>query len=131
MPGPGWIPHGICEEVFSMEIRSFAEKDAGEVSALIAGALRTSDIGDYSSEYIENEVRALQATAILQRVTWTHFHVACDEGKIVGCGESGPCSAGTSGKRDWQEHCPNAGTGQVLFTGRRIEIPASMWGECP
>lgn len=73
-----------------MEIRSFAEKDAGEVSALIAGALRTSDIGDYSSEYIENEVRALQATAILQRVTWTHFHVACDEGKIVGCGESGP-----------------------------------------
>ena len=40
-------------------IRRFEEKDAEEVSALIAKTLRTTNRKDYSEEYIEKEVRVL------------------------------------------------------------------------
>lgn len=72
-----------------MEIRKFQEKDAEEVSALIATTLRTVNIKDYSSEYIENDVRCLQPEDILKRAAQTHFYVVCDSGKIVGCGAIG------------------------------------------
>ncbi|MDI9469859.1 MAG: GNAT family N-acetyltransferase [Bacillota bacterium] len=72
-----------------MEIRRFEEKDAEEVSALIVYTLRTSNSKDYSSEYIENEVKALQPADILRRAAWMHLYVACVEGRIVGCGGIG------------------------------------------
>ena len=42
-----------------MNIRKFQEADADEVSALIVTTLRTTNIKDYSSEYIENDVKIL------------------------------------------------------------------------
>ena len=42
-----------------MNIRKFREADADEVSALIVTTLRTTNIKDYSSEYIENDVKIL------------------------------------------------------------------------
>ena len=56
-----------------MKIRRLQEKDAEEVSALIATTLRTTNIKDYSAEYIENDVKALQPQAILERASWMHF----------------------------------------------------------
>ena len=73
-----------------MEIRRFEEKDAQAVSALIAKTLRTTNIQDYSSEFIENEVRVLTPEYIAWRASWTHFYVACDGDTIIGCGAIGP-----------------------------------------
>ena len=42
-----------------MLIRLFEENDASEVAELIAKVLRTTNIKDYSQEYIENVVQNL------------------------------------------------------------------------
>lgn len=73
-----------------MQIRRFQDTDADEVSALIAATLRTTNTQDYSSEYIENVVRVMQPHNIVERAKWTHFYVACDGHRIVGCGAIGP-----------------------------------------
>ncbi len=58
-----------------MNIRKFQDTDAEEVSELIITTLRTTNIKDYSSEYIENQVKVLQPHNILERAKWTHFYV--------------------------------------------------------
>ena len=73
-----------------LKIRKFSEKDAEAVSALLAVTLRTTNIKDYSSEYIENVIKTHQPQNILERASWTHFYVVCDDEKIVGCGAIGP-----------------------------------------
>lgn len=73
-----------------MRVRRFEKTDAEEVSALIVTTLRTTNIKDYSTEYIENEVNVLQPNNILERASWMHFYVVCDDEKIVGCGAIGP-----------------------------------------
>lgn len=73
-----------------MEIRRFEEKDAQAVSALIAKTLRTTNIKDYSSEFIENEVKILTPEYIAWRASWTHFYVVCEGNEIIGCGAIGP-----------------------------------------
>lgn len=73
-----------------MEIRRFKDQDAQEVSSLIAQTLRTTNIKDYSPEFIENEVNVLTPEYIAWRASWTHFYVACDGDTIIGCGAIGP-----------------------------------------
>ena len=73
-----------------MDIRKFQPEDAEEVSALIIKTLRTVNIKDYSSEYIENDVVRLQPKDILKRAEWTHFYVVFDDDMIIGCGAIGP-----------------------------------------
>ena len=73
-----------------MEIRRFEEKDAQSVSALIAKTLRTTNIKDYSGEFIENEVKILTPEYIAWRASWTHFYVVCEGESIIGCGAIGP-----------------------------------------
>lgn len=73
-----------------MEIRRFEEKDAREVSALIAKTLRTTNIKDYTPEFIEQEVNVLTPEYIAWRASWTHFYVACEGETIIGCGAIGP-----------------------------------------
>ena len=58
-------------------IRRFKEKDSTEVSELIIRTLRTTNIKDYSAEYIK-------------KAGWTHFYVAVDKETIIGCGAVGP-----------------------------------------
>lgn len=125
-----------------MEIRSFQDADAEEVSALIATTLRTTNRKDYSSEYIENDVKVLQPHHILDRARWMHFYVACDDGKIVGCGAIGPYW----GKEDESSlftifvlpEYQRKGIGRKIMEtleqdayflrAKRIEIPASITG---
>lgn len=73
-----------------MLVRRFEESDAKEVSALIARTLRTTNIKDYSEEYIENDVNTLTPEFLIERSKWTHFYVVCDGEVIVGCGAIGP-----------------------------------------
>ena len=73
-----------------MQIRRFQESDAREVSDLIAKTLRTTNIKDYSGEYIENDIKILTPEYLIKRSEWTHFYVVCDDSVIIGCGAIGP-----------------------------------------
>jgi ribosomal protein S18 acetylase RimI-like enzyme len=125
-----------------VKIRRFKSKDAEEVSALIVTTLRITNIKDYSSEYIENDVKVLQPQNILERAGWTHFYVACDNDKIVGCGAIGSYW----GKEDESSlftifvlpEYQGKGIGKAIIQtlekdeyflrAKRIEIPASITG---
>ncbi len=123
-----------------MEIRTLREKDAEEVSALIAATLRTTNSKDYSAEYIENEVKALQPQNILERAGWTHFYVFCEDGKIVGCGAIGPFWGKTDesslftifvlpeyqGQGIGRKIIETLEEDEYFLRAKRIEIPASI-----
>ena len=71
-------------------IRRFQASDADEVSELIIKTLRTTNIKDYSAEYIENDVKIFTPDGVIERAGWTHFYVISDNESIVGCGAIGP-----------------------------------------
>lgn len=71
-------------------VRKFRDSDAEEVSALIIKTLRTTNIKDYSEEFIENDVKMFSPEGVIERASWTHFYVICDGDIIVGCGAIGP-----------------------------------------
>ena len=77
-------------DIRKMEIRKIKETDVQAVSGLIAKTLRTTNIRDYSPEFIENEVNILTPEYIAWRASWMHFYVVCQEETIVGCGAIGP-----------------------------------------
>lgn len=64
-------------------------KDAKEVSDLIIETLRTTNIKDYSNEYIENDAAKFTPEDVIQRASWTNFYVVCEQDKIIGCGAIG------------------------------------------
>ena len=119
-----------------MKIRKLQEKDAGEVSALIAATLRTTNIKDYSVEYIEKQVKILQPQNILERAGWTHFYVFCEDEKIVGCGAIGPFWDKTDESSLFTIFVQGQGIGRKIIQtleedeyflrAKRIEIPASI-----
>ncbi len=125
-----------------MNIRKFQDTDADEVSALIVTTLRTTNIKDYSSAYIEKNVRLLQPHNILERARWTHFYVVCDEHKIIGCGAIGPywdkedeSSLFTifvlpeyQGKGIGRKIVETLEQDEYFLRAKRIEIPASITG---
>lgn len=123
-----------------MKIRRFKDKDAEEVSALIIKTLRTCNIKDYSSEYIENDVKFFQPDKISERASWTHFYVVCDDDKIVGCGAIGPYWGKKDesslfsifvlpeyqGKGVGRNIIETLETDEYFLRAKRIEIPASI-----
>lgn len=74
----------------SYHVRKFQVRDAEEVSALIIQTLRTTNIRDYSAEYIEKDAKLFTPDRVIDRAGWTHFYVVCDKQLIVGCGAIGP-----------------------------------------
>lgn len=70
-------------------VRRFQDTDADEVSSLIIKTLRTTNIKDYSKEYIENDVRVFSPDGVIKRASWTHFYVVSEGNTIVGCGAIG------------------------------------------
>ncbi len=123
-----------------MKIRKLQEKDAGEVSALIAATLRTTNIKDYSAEYIENQIKILQPQNIWERASWTHFYVFCEDEKIVGCGAIGPFWDKTDesslftifvlpeyqGQGIGRKIIQTLEEDEYFLRAKRIEIPASI-----
>ncbi len=71
-------------------IRRFETNDAQAVSGMIIETLRTTNIKDYSEEYIENNVKAFTPDMLIQRASWMHFYVVCRDHAIIGCGAIGP-----------------------------------------
>lgn len=126
-----------------MIIKRFEKKDAEEVSALIVTTLRTTNIKDYSSEHIENDVKVLQPANILERASRTHFYVVCDDEKIIGCGAIGPywdkedeSSLFTilfvlpeyQGKGVGRTIIETLEKDEYFIRAKRVEIPASITG---
>lgn len=72
-----------------MNIRRFQNEDALELAEVIATTLRTTNIKDYSPEYIENDISFLTAEKLIERSSWTNLYVVCDDHKIIGCGAIG------------------------------------------
>ena len=125
-----------------MNIRRFTEQDAKAVSELIIRTIRISNVRDYPAELMEELVRTETPEHVLQRASWTHFYVAEEEGKIIGCGAIGPYW----GKEDESSlftifvdpGCQGKGVGRAIvgtleqdefaLRARRIEIPASITG---
>ena len=123
-----------------LQHRRFQEADAAQVSVLIAKTLRTTNIKDYSPEYIEKDVAQFTPEKVIQRASWTHFYVFCEEDRIVGCGAIGPYW----GKEDESSlfnifvlpEYQGKGVGSAIIQAleadeyalraKRIEIPASI-----
>lgn len=123
-----------------MHIRLFRDADAEPVAALIARTLREVNSRDYSPEFIEADVAALNAQEMRQRATWMHFYVVEEEGRIIGCGAIGPYW----GKQDESilfnifvlPEYQGKGVGRAIIQtleqdefflrARRVEIPASI-----
>ncbi len=122
-----------------MKIRRFKNEDSAELAQVIAVTLRTTNIKDYTEEYIEKCVSSLTAEKLVERSGWTHMYVVEDEGKITGCGAIGPYW----GKEDESSFFTifvlpdNQGKGigrriietleqdEFFLRAKRIEIPAS------
>ena len=120
--------------------RRFNDSDANEVSKLIIKTLRTTNIKDYSEEYVENDVKMFTPDKVIERAGWTHFYVVCDNEIIVGCGAIGPYW----GKEDESSlfnifvlpEYQGKGIGRLIvealendeffLRARRVEIPASI-----
>lgn len=49
----------------SYTVRKFHDSDAEEVSALIIRTLRTTNIKDYSEEFIENDVKMFSPEGVI------------------------------------------------------------------
>ena len=125
-----------------MRIRRFEPADAGAVSDLIVKTLRVSNTKDYPPEQMEALILHQQPADVMQRASWTHFYVAEEEGRIIGCGAIGPYW----GKEDESSlftifvlpECQGRGVGRRIvetlerdeyaLRARRIEIPASITG---
>lgn len=69
--------------------RLFRETDAEEVSKVVAETLRTTNISDYSHDYIERTIQTLTPAFFKEKSTQTHFYVICDNSKIIGTGAIG------------------------------------------
>lgn len=125
-----------------MEIRRFKNEDAGEVSEVIRTTIGISNTKDYPSDLMDELIASETSEAVLERSSWTHFYVATDEGKIIGCGAIGPYW----GKEDESSlftifvlpEYQGKGVGRLIvetlekdeffLRAKRVEIPASITG---
>ncbi len=125
-------------EIYS--IRRFQVSDADEVSKLIIKTLRTSNIKDYSAEYIENDVKKFTPDDVIKRAKWTHFYVVSDKEIIVGCGAIGSYwgKEGESslfnifvlpeyqGRGIGRKIIETLEKDEFFLSAKRVEIPASI-----
>ena len=125
-----------------MNIRRFDSGDAQAVSDVIITTLRISNTRDYPPDMMEELILHMQPEDILQRASWTHFYVAENAGRIIGCGAIGPYW----GKEDESSlftifvlpEYQGQGVGRRIvetleqdeyaLRAKRIEIPASITG---
>lgn len=122
--------------------RKFETADAADVSDLIIKTLRTTNIKDYSKEYIEKDVAQFTPEKVIERANWTHFYVFCDGDKIVGCGAIGSYWGSETESSLFNifvlPEYQGRGVGRKIIgtleadeyglRAKRIEIPASITG---
>ncbi|MDN6968247.1 GNAT family N-acetyltransferase [Oenococcus sp. UCMA 17063] len=74
-----------------VKYRSFKNSDAKEVANLVAKTMLTTNIKDYSKEYLENDLKKLTAKDFIKRAEHFHCYVFIDDptNKIVAVGSIG------------------------------------------
>lgn len=122
-------------------VRRFLNTDAELVAQLIAKTMKTTNIKDYSMEYIENDLKSLQANDVIERAEQFHCYVIenSDNYQIIGAGSIGPFWGSQSESSlfnifvdpDYQGHglgrkiIETLETDEYFLRASRIEIPAS------
>lgn len=123
-----------------MNIRRFQNEDANELADVIAKTLRTTNIKDYSLEYIENDISFLTAEKLIERSSWMNIYVVRDDNKNIGCGAIGSywgkedeSSLFTifvlpeyQGKGIGRKIIETLEQDEYFLRAKRIEIPASI-----
>lgn len=123
-----------------MQIRRFITSDANEVSALIAKTLRTTNIKDYSVEFIENTVSELTPEYLIAQAEGRHSYTFIEDDVIVGCGTIGSYWGieGESslfcifvlpeyqGRGIGRKIIETLEQDELFLSARRVEIPASI-----
>ncbi len=124
--------------------RAFKNSDADEVANLVKETMLTTNIKDYSIEYLENDLKNLTAQAFIEKAKYFHCYVLIDDtkNKIVAVGSIGAYW----GKKDESSlfnifvspEYQGQGNGKKLIQvleqdeyfkrAKRIEIPASITG---
>ena len=123
------------------KIRRFLHADAEVVAQLIAKTMRTTNIKDYSMEFIEKDLQSLKANDLIERAKQFHCYVIenSDNNALIGVGSIGPFWGSKTESSlfnifvdpDYQGH----GLGKMIINtlemdeyflrASRIEIPAS------
>lgn len=125
-----------------MIIRRFEEKDARAVSELIVTTVRISNAKDYPAELTEELVRRETPENALWLAGWTHFYVAQDGDRIVGCGAIGPywgkedesslftvfVAPDRQGQGVGRKIVETLEKDEYFVRAKRVEIPASVTG---
>lgn len=124
--------------------RTFKNSDAQEVANLVKETMLTTNIKDYSKEYLENDLKDLTAQAFIEKAKYFHCYVFVDDmtDKIVAVGSIGAYW----GRKDESSlfnifvlpEYQGQGIGKQLISvleqdeyfkrAKRIEIPASITG---
>ena len=127
-----------------IQYRSFKNSDAEEVASLVKGTMLTTNIKDYSKEYLENDLKKLTAQDFKEKAKYFHCYVFVDDtvNKIIAVGSIGAYW----GKKDESSlfnifvspEYQGQGIGKRLIQvleqdeyfkrAKRIEIPASITG---
>lgn len=123
-----------------MQFRRFKSADAPTVATLVARTLLTTNINDYSADYLQADIARMTPQWFIEKAAQTHFYVGIDADGIKACGAIGSYW----GKVDEVSlfdvfvapEVQGQGVGRQLMTtllndplaeyARRIEIPASI-----
>ncbi len=120
----------------------FKNSDAQEVAQLVSNTMLTTNIKDYSKDYLTNDLKRLTSNDFIEKAQHFHCYVLFDDktGKIVAVGSIGPYWGKTDESSlfnifvlpSYQHH----GIGRKLIAvleqdeyfkrAKRIEIPASI-----
>lgn len=75
-----------------IRIRLFEELDAEEVAQLIKRTMLTTNIKDYSKEYVEADLQRLTAQDLINRAKVFHCYIVVDDirNRITAVGSIGP-----------------------------------------
>lgn len=78
--------------LYMYKVRKFLNTDAEVVAQLIAKTMRTTNVKDYSIEFIEKDLQSLKANDLIERAKQFHCYVIenSDNSAIIGVGSIGP-----------------------------------------
>ena len=73
-----------------IKVRKFKDKDAAEVSNVIAQSFRTLISHSYTKESVEDQIKENSPKKILEKAKKVKYFVAVEKGKILGFGGYNP-----------------------------------------
>ncbi|MGX4593410.1 GNAT family N-acetyltransferase [Leuconostoc sp. JNUCC 76] len=122
-------------------VRRFLNTDAELVAQLIAKTMKTTNIKDYSIDFIKKDLQSLKANDLIERARQFHCYVIenSDDSSIIGVGSIGPFWGSKTESSlfnifvdpDYQGHglgrkiIETLETDEYFLRASRIEIPAS------